>query len=123
MTRLYIDKQFLFFLLVITATACGERVKHENAHAHTMDSAVATQIRAINGQLSSSVKTISPETGVRIFSVQLDGVIAYDQRRQQTISSRVGGRIEKLFIRYNYQPVRRGQMIMQVYSPDLAAAQ
>jgi hypothetical protein len=123
MTKLCINKQFLFSMVVITLVACGSREKHQNVQAHSMDSAVAVEIRAINGQLSSSVKTILPETGNRIFSVQLDGVIAYDQRKQQTISSRVGGRVEKLYIRYNYQPVRRGQMIMRIYSPDLAAAQ
>src|SRR5687767_5830319 len=115
MTKLCINKQLLLIPVVITLIACGRSTKHENVHAHSIDSAVAVEIRAINGQLSSSVKTILPETGNKIFSVQLDGVITYDQRRQQTISSRVSGRVEKLHIRYNFQPVRRGQMIMQIY--------
>ncbi len=36
---------------------------------------------------------------------------------------RVTGRIEKLYVRYNYQPVRKGQLILEIYSPELVAAQ
>jgi hypothetical protein len=55
--------------------------------------------------------------------VEINGTVGFDSRDQTSISSRVSGRIEKLFIRYNYQPVRKGQLIMEIYSPDLAAAQ
>ncbi len=53
----------------------------------------------------------------------LPGDVAYDTRQIGTVSSRVSGRIEKLYVRYKYQPVRKGQRIMDIYSPELSTAQ
>jgi membrane fusion protein, copper/silver efflux system len=47
------------------------------------------------------------------------GTVEYDTRRISTISARVSGRIEKLYVRYRYQHVQRGQRIMDLYSPEL----
>jgi Cu(I)/Ag(I) efflux system membrane fusion protein len=41
----------------------------------------------------------------------------------RSLSARVGGRIEKLYVKYNFQKVNKGQKIMKIYSPELAAAQ
>ena len=51
------------------------------------------------------------------------GTVAYDTRQTGTISSRIKGRIERMYIRYRYQPVKKGQRIMDIYSPELVAAQ
>jgi Cu(I)/Ag(I) efflux system membrane fusion protein len=47
------------------------------------------------------------------------GTVAYDTRLVNTISARVSGRIEKLYVKYRYQHVMKGQKIMDIYSPDL----
>ncbi|MBL0103600.1 MAG: efflux RND transporter periplasmic adaptor subunit [Bacteroidetes bacterium] len=39
------------------------------------------------------------------------------------ISSRFNGRIEKLYLRFNFQLVEKGQRIMDIYSPDILAEQ
>ncbi|HEY1112817.1 MAG TPA: efflux RND transporter periplasmic adaptor subunit, partial [Chitinophagaceae bacterium] len=80
-------------------------------------------VKPVNEQVVANTPTISPESGTRIFSMEVQGSITYDTRRQTSIASRVSGRIERLLIKYNYQPVRQGQLIMEIYSPDLAAAQ
>jgi len=77
----------------------------------------------VNEQVVSGISTITPDSGRQAFSVPVQGIVTYDIRHQESISSRVAGRIEKMYIRYNYQPVRKGQLIMEIYSPDLAAAQ
>lgn len=51
------------------------------------------------------------------------GTITYDTRMAGTISARVSGRIEKLYVRYRYQRIRKGEKIMEVYSPELLTAQ
>jgi Cu(I)/Ag(I) efflux system membrane fusion protein len=51
------------------------------------------------------------------------GAIAYDTRLVNTISARVSGRIEKLYVRYRFQHIMKGEKIMDVYSPDLLTAQ
>lgn len=88
-----------------------------------IDSSIASLARPVNAQVVSTIPVISPESGTRIFSVEVKGTITYDTRNQTSLASRVSGRIEKLYIKYNYQPVKQGQLIMEIYSPDLAAAQ
>lgn len=88
-----------------------------------IDSSIVSLAKPVNAQVISSIPVISPESGTRIFSVEVKGTITYDTRNQTSIASRTSGRIEKLYIKYNYQPIRQGQLIMEIYSPDLAAAQ
>ncbi len=51
------------------------------------------------------------------------GTIEYDTKMIGNISARVNGRIEKLYIRYKYQFINKGQKIMDIYSPELLTAQ
>ncbi|MCA0366379.1 MULTISPECIES: efflux RND transporter periplasmic adaptor subunit [Leadbetterellaceae] len=51
------------------------------------------------------------------------GVVSYDKNYVGSISSKVAGRIEKLFVKYKYQKVYRGQKIMEIYSPELLTEQ
>jgi len=51
--------------------------------------------------------------------VDVLGVVAYDTRAVNTISARVSGRIEKLYVKYRYQHIMKGQKIMDIYSPEL----
>lgn len=58
------------------------------------------------------------ETDVRLF-----GRIAYDERRITTITSRVGGRLDRLFVDFTGALVRKGDHLAEIYSPDLLVAQ
>jgi Cu(I)/Ag(I) efflux system membrane fusion protein len=51
--------------------------------------------------------------------VEALGTVSYDTRLVNTISSRFSGRIEKLYVKYRYQHVMKGERIMDIYSPDL----
>lgn len=55
--------------------------------------------------------------------VEALGSIAYDTRQVESISARVSGRVEKLYIRYRYQKINKGDRIMDIYSPELLTAQ
>lgn len=44
------------------------------------------------------------------------------ETRIATISARVGGRIDKLFVNFTGQPVRRGDPIALIYSPEVVAS-
>jgi Cu(I)/Ag(I) efflux system membrane fusion protein len=51
------------------------------------------------------------------------GTINYDTRLINTISARVSGRIEKMWVRYRYQHVTKGERLMDIYSPELLTAE
>lgn len=96
-----------------TSTAPGEAV----------DSSLTPLLKPVNQQVVANSPIIVPESGTRIFSREVQGAITYDTRRQTSLASRVSGRIERLYIKYNYQPVKKGQLIMEIYAPELTAAQ
>ena len=103
---------------------CGmDLVPMSSSNELHVDSSLLPLLKPVNEQVVSTISTITPQSGSRIFSVPVQGIVTYDTRRQESISSRVAGRIERMYIKYNYQPVSKGQLIMEIYSPDLADAQ
>ena len=56
-------------------------------------------------------------------SLTLTGRLAPDERTAAVEVSEFGGRIERLFVSFGGEPVRAGQRIATVYSPDLVVAQ
>jgi membrane fusion protein, copper/silver efflux system len=55
--------------------------------------------------------------------IRLFGRIAYDERRISTITSRVAGRLDRLFVDFTGAVVSKGDHLAEIYSPDLLVAQ
>ena len=51
------------------------------------------------------------------------GVVAFDETRMAQVVPRIGGFVERLYVNAMGQPVRRGQPLLEIYSPELLAAQ
>ena len=51
------------------------------------------------------------------------GVVAYDEKRVTQVQSKVEGWIEKLFIDVTGQPVKKDDMLLEIYSPQLVSTQ
>ncbi len=49
--------------------------------------------------------------------------IAYDETKLYTISTKIQGYIEKLYVDYTGQFVKKGQPLLSIYSPDLVSTQ
>lgn len=112
-------------LVLLGLAACQRKPAqtHATGHAQTPDSSITALTQPVNARVIATIPVIQATSGTRIHTAEVSGVITYDTRRQTSIASRVGGRIERLLVKYNYQPVSKGQLIMEIYSPDLAAAQ
>jgi len=80
-------------------------------------------LRSPDATVVSTQATVYPTTGAPDLTLTLTGRVEYDTRRTEAIAARFGGRIEKLLIRYNYQPVTKGQKLLEIYSPQLVTAQ
>lgn len=76
-----------------------------------------------NKQVLSRQATVKLQEGTVTQSVKANGYIDYDPNRNQNVSVRLGGRIEKLFVKYNLQFVRQGDKILELYSPELNTIQ
>jgi Cu(I)/Ag(I) efflux system membrane fusion protein len=62
---------------------------------------------------------------VRVLSrtIRAVGVLQANERSLYSVSPRLEGWIERLHVNATGQPVRRGQPLMEIYSPDLVATQ
>src|SRR5690606_40574708 len=58
----------------------------------------------------SAVKTISPTYSALPLDIQASGVVTYDPRNVYTVSSRISGRIEKMYVTSEFQQVKKGQI-------------
>ncbi|MFL5729223.1 MAG: HlyD family efflux transporter periplasmic adaptor subunit [Cytophagaceae bacterium] len=71
----------------------------------------------------SNVKSIKPEKKSLPVTFKSAGYITYDTRRVYAISARIAGRIEKLHVKYKFQPIVKGQALLEIYSHELLTAQ
>lgn len=96
-------------------------------HQHDLKLEVDTNLKKLlqpsDEAVISNVKTINIHLSKLKDTLFLNGVVNYNTNNINTISSRLAGRIEKLYVKYNYQMISKGQKIMEIYSPELAAAQ
>jgi Cu(I)/Ag(I) efflux system membrane fusion protein len=51
------------------------------------------------------------------------GKVSWDERRLTRISARIAGRVERLHVSFTGARVNAGQALLDIYSPDLVAAQ
>lgn len=76
-----------------------------------------------NATIISSIGTVKPVKEDVNVTTSANGIITYDTRSAYSIPVRFGGRIEELFVRYNFQPVNKGQKLLEIYSPELLTVQ
>ena len=89
----------------------------------TSDTLLERVLKPVNNSVLASVKTTKPVFKKMSLDVEADGTVDYDNRTQGSISSLYSGRIEKLYVRSNYQQVYKGQKVFEIYSPELVTAQ
>ncbi|GAA4310230.1 efflux RND transporter periplasmic adaptor subunit [Nibribacter koreensis] len=94
-----------------------------DAPAPTVPAGLDYLLQPADQAVVSSIQTIKPVQKQVENEITMSGVVTYDTRRQYTIPARFGGRIEKLYVQFNYQPVRKGQKLYDIYSPELVTAQ
>lgn len=84
---------------------------------------LAKLLKSPNETVIASIKTIKGEYKSMPVSTEAQGIVTYDTRNIYTIPTRIGGRLEKVFLKYSFQQVRKGQKVAEIYSPELLTAQ
>ena len=87
-------------------------------------------------EVSADAVVVTPErqqiSGVRFGRVEyrnMDktirtvGRMEFDEKKISTVSPKIGGWIEDLYVDYTGKSVRKGQPLLSIYSPELVAAQ
>jgi Cu(I)/Ag(I) efflux system membrane fusion protein len=71
----------------------------------------------------ANVMTTVASKQIPVKEVRLYGKVQADERMIQSQVSHLTGRIEKLYVNFTGETVKKGQVLAQVYSPDLITAQ
>jgi membrane fusion protein, copper/silver efflux system len=79
----------------------------------------------IDPKMIQSIGVQTEKAAIRTLTrdVRTSATVMPDERRVTTVTTKVMGYVEKLYINYTGQPVRKGQPLYDLYSPDLASAQ
>ena len=97
--------------------------EHNKHGSHQEDEinqkALSISAEPTNRKVISSQALVKPVKQLQSSPVNAYGFISLDERRSNQVSARVGGRIEKLYVKYENQFVRQGDKILDLYSPDL----
>lgn len=103
---------------------CGmQLVKKASGGAKLADISLDALVRPTNEFVVSGIPVTTIQRKEEQVEIDALGNITYDTRQVGTISSRFAGRIEKLYVKYRYQKISKGQRIMDIYSPELQTAQ
>lgn len=84
---------------------------------------LAKLIKSPNEVIASGIKIIKPSYKAMEGRVEALGIITYDSRNVFNIPAKVGGRLDKVFLKYPFQKISKGQKIAEIYSPELITVQ
>jgi Cu(I)/Ag(I) efflux system membrane fusion protein len=97
------------------------------AVADTHDHAAETEARTVfispERQQLIGVKTAVAERRPLSREIRATGKVAFDETKVTHIHTKISGFVEDVFVDFVGKPVRRGQPLFTLYSPDLVATQ
>jgi Cu(I)/Ag(I) efflux system membrane fusion protein/cobalt-zinc-cadmium efflux system membrane fusion protein len=72
---------------------------------------------------SMGVRTGKAEVRPLARRIRAVGIVNYDERRLAIVTTKINGWVDRLFVKVTGEPIRKGQPLISVYSPDLVATQ
>lgn len=105
----------------VTEPDTATHSQHQSKASTDLD--LTTLLKPTDGFVISSLPVTTLQSSAENIQIDALGSIAYDTRQVGTISARVSGRIEKLYVHLRYQKINEGQKVMDIYSPELLTAQ
>ena len=74
-------------------------------------------------QQNMNVKTAVVEEKDLSSRVTTNGILQTDEQKEFIVTTKVSGWVEKLYVNYTGQKVKKGEKLIDIYSPELVAAQ
>ena len=106
-----------------TCPTCGMQLEKVKSPNEPKAVSLNTLLKPSNQQVIANVPMVHMMAREEDIEMESYGFITYDTRQTGVISSNFSGRIEKLYVKYRYQKISKGQRIMDIYSPELLTAQ
>lgn len=102
---------------------CGMQLEKVKSASEPKAVSLNTLLKPSNQQVIANVPMVHMMAREEDIEMESYGFVTYDTRQTGVISSNFSGRIEKLYVKYRYQKIAKGQRIMDIYSPELLTAQ
>jgi membrane fusion protein, copper/silver efflux system len=80
-------------------------------------------IKSPNETVVASVKSVKGQYKSIAVAIPAKGIVTYDTRKIFTIPARISGRVEKVYLKYTFQRINKGDRVAEIYSPEMIAAQ
>ena len=106
-----------------TCPICGMQLEKTKSAKEPKAVSLNTLLKPSNQQVIANIPMVHLMEREENIEMESYGFITYDTRQTGVISSNFSGRIEKLYLKYRYQKISKGQRIMDIYSPELMTAQ
>ncbi|MEJ5962990.1 efflux RND transporter periplasmic adaptor subunit [Pedobacter immunditicola] len=126
---------FFTMLLLASCSSGSNEQEHPGNHADEKDAPIDKVLKTSQGNDSTNETfwnslppnhiVISKQATVVVgdnsqqYTLNGNGYITFDLSRNRKVPVRIGGRIERLYTKYNYQYVKKGEKILDLYSPEL----
>ena len=105
------------------APDCGMRLVPQYAEEESPSAAAGDVSISVPRQQRIGVKLASAEVRELSRTIRTTGRVTIDERRVAQVRTKFEGFVETLYVNFTGQPVRRGDPLLAVYSPDLLATQ
>jgi len=72
---------------------------------------------------SMGVRTGKAEVRSLSRTIRAVGIVNYDERRLAIVTTKINGWVDRLFLKTTGEPIRKGQPLISIYSPELVSTQ
>lgn len=103
---------------------CGMDLIPLQSEEETSDVSAQYTVKLSDAAMKIAEVSVSPvEKKAPYKEVYLPGKVMPDERKIAQLTARYPGRIEKLYVNFTGQKVRKGEVLAKIYSPELVTAQ
>jgi len=129
---IFIAGALIVFIFLLQKTAKAEMQGHaqktnssaeEKTNVTSLGTEPGTTVQLDADEINAAGVQLAKVTTARITStVDAVGRVEQPEAQLATVPARVGGRIDKLYIQFTGETIRRGQAVAEIYSPDLVSS-
>jgi RND family efflux transporter MFP subunit len=120
----------LFFFRSTKAIAAAQNLEQmsmpsnrENSSTAMVGTEPGTTVQLDPDEINAAGVQLAKVSSARLkSSLESVGRVEQPEAQLATVPARVGGRIDKLYVQFTGESVRRGQAVAEIYSPELVAS-
>ena len=98
---------------------CGMSLIEKIVDKNPADITLNDVVLPVNESVLSTITTVNAVQENLPLTIETPCIINFDSRKIRLISARFGGLIEKSYVKFQFQRIRKGQKIYDIYCPDI----